>query len=267
MCGYLFSYDRHFERRISAVYGLNFFSRHHGRSISWDTQSNVIVTRVRCASSDVAIRKDCLQTDPKHVDHSVNMKTEVLFKRSHSGSVILKDINSVALSHAASRRYLGEESTGNADQKPLLPTFTIPSHIPQAGNVHSLENNALLLWSRYSGLRPHLPEIKRRLHTSGGCGYSVRQDHQATLQAMELLVDYTRLSPQEILIHQRHKQAVENGKDFYTDPATGYQVITRLSHLKRGECCGNACRHCPYGHVSVPDKIKKKKVFNSAFYV
>ncbi|GAB5583568.1 uncharacterized protein C1orf53 homolog isoform X2 [Prionailurus iriomotensis] len=29
----------------------------------------------------------------------------------------------------------------------------------------------------------------------------------------------------------------------YTDPATGYLVLTRLAHLQRGKCCGSACRH------------------------
>ena len=32
-------------------------------------------------------------------------------------------------------------------------------------------------------------------------------------------------------------------KEVYTDPATGYDVLTRLAHLQRGNCCGNACRH------------------------
>ncbi|XP_023103540.1 uncharacterized protein C1orf53 homolog isoform X3 [Felis catus] len=59
----------------------------------------------------------------------------------------------------------------------------------------------------------------------------------------------------------------------YTDPATGYLVLTRLAHLQRGKCCGSACRHfvlfllqCPYGQVNVKDPSKRKK-FNSYFYV
>jgi hypothetical protein len=23
-------------------------------------------------------------------------------------------------------------------------------------------------------------------------------------------------------------------------------------HLKRGYCCGNNCRHCPWNHIKVP---------------
>ncbi|HZS05840.1 MAG TPA: DUF5522 domain-containing protein [Blastocatellia bacterium] len=34
------------------------------------------------------------------------------------------------------------------------------------------------------------------------------------------------------------------GKDFYREG--GFIVFTREYHLKRGECCGSQCRHCPY---------------------
>ena len=52
-------------------------------------------------------------------------------------------------------------------------------------------------------------------------------------------------------VDQLHEAACEAGKDSYTDPATGYQVMTRLFLLRQGKCCGNACRHCPYGHMNV----------------
>jgi hypothetical protein len=31
----------------------------------------------------------------------------------------------------------------------------------------------------------------------------------------------------------------------------GLYVFSRWFHLKRGQCCGHACRHCPYGQVNV----------------
>ncbi|MBV6405962.1 MAG: hypothetical protein GFGODING_02747 [Flavobacteriales bacterium] len=31
----------------------------------------------------------------------------------------------------------------------------------------------------------------------------------------------------------------------------GYLVYSARYHLKRGYCCGNRCRHCPYGHEAV----------------
>jgi hypothetical protein len=38
--------------------------------------------------------------------------------------------------------------------------------------------------------------------------------------------------------------------DYYWSPE-GFLVFTEQYHLKRGHCCGNRCRHCPYGHKEV----------------
>lgn len=35
-------------------------------------------------------------------------------------------------------------------------------------------------------------------------------------------------------------------EDFYFSEE-GYKVFTEAYHLKRGYCCKNNCRHCPYG--------------------
>ena len=32
--------------------------------------------------------------------------------------------------------------------------------------------------------------------------------------------------------------------DFYYE--NGYRVMTESYHKRRGTCCGNGCRHCPY---------------------
>lgn len=45
-----------------------------------------------------------------------------------------------------------------------------------------------------------------------------------------------------------HDRAVDAGESTYVDPDTGFMVFTSVSHLERGSCCGNACRHCPYSH-------------------
>jgi hypothetical protein len=34
-------------------------------------------------------------------------------------------------------------------------------------------------------------------------------------------------------------------KDYYLDEK-GDAVFTAAFHLKRGSCCGNDCRHCPF---------------------
>ncbi|MCB0431264.1 MAG: hypothetical protein H6585_00915 [Flavobacteriales bacterium] len=35
-------------------------------------------------------------------------------------------------------------------------------------------------------------------------------------------------------------------EDYYHSPE-GYLVFTEAYHLKRGYCCQNGCKHCPYG--------------------
>ncbi len=37
--------------------------------------------------------------------------------------------------------------------------------------------------------------------------------------------------------------------DFYWEE--GRMVMTESYHLRRGKCCGNKCRHCPYNHENV----------------
>ena len=50
-----------------------------------------------------------------------------------------------------------------------------------------------------------------------------------------------------------HAAAVAAGEPMYEDPATGLWGMTEASLRARGWCCGNGCRHCPYGHENVPD--------------
>ena len=58
-----------------------------------------------------------------------------------------------------------------------------------------------------------------------------------------------------------HMAACVAGRDCYTDPATGYSVFTviGLQRVRKGVCCSNECRHCPYGHVNVKAKADKSK--------
>ena len=44
-----------------------------------------------------------------------------------------------------------------------------------------------------------------------------------------------------------HREAMAAGEQGYVDPASGFLVMTAASHLERGTCCENGCRHCPYG--------------------
>ena len=54
-------------------------------------------------------------------------------------------------------------------------------------------------------------------------------------------------------LDELHLEACREGRGTYIDPATGYQVLTSDTLLRQGKCCGNSCRHCPYGHINVSD--------------
>jgi len=47
---------------------------------------------------------------------------------------------------------------------------------------------------------------------------------------------------------------MKEGEDFYFNEE-GLMVFTEAYHLKRGYCCKNKCRHCPWGF----GKKKEKK--------
>ena len=61
-----------------------------------------------------------------------------------------------------------------------------------------------------------------------------------------------------------HLAACKEGRSTYIDPATGYQVLTSDALQKQGRCCGNSCRHCPYGHINVNNhKPSQLQITNS----
>ena len=51
------------------------------------------------------------------------------------------------------------------------------------------------------------------------------------------------------------------GEDFYYNE-DGYMVLTENFHLKKGFCCGNGCRHCPYNYVNVPEQKRSELMKN-----
>lgn len=95
-------------------------------------------------------------------------------------------------------------------------------------------------------------------------------------------VTYDLLSAEERRIFLAHIKAVKEKRLWYSDPETGvlkrlclreystfvgYQVATVAQLLYNGDCCGNACRHCPYNHVNVSKTVRKSKTWNGAFFV
>ena len=61
-------------------------------------------------------------------------------------------------------------------------------------------------------------------------------------------------------LDELNQLACTNGFDTYKDPITGYQVLTSDALLKKGKCCGNACRHCPFGHVNVESPVGEQQL-------
>ncbi len=47
-----------------------------------------------------------------------------------------------------------------------------------------------------------------------------------------------------------------NSDDYYLTE-DGYVVFTAKYHLRRGQCCQNGCKHCPYGFDKRSGKISK----------
>lgn len=44
-------------------------------------------------------------------------------------------------------------------------------------------------------------------------------------------------------------------KDYYFNEK-GLMVFTREYHIKRGQCCGNKCLHCPFEYVNVKENVE-----------
>jgi hypothetical protein len=42
------------------------------------------------------------------------------------------------------------------------------------------------------------------------------------------------------------------GEDYYYN-SEGLVVLTSAYHLKRGQCCGKGCMHCPYDYQGVEE--------------
>jgi hypothetical protein len=51
-------------------------------------------------------------------------------------------------------------------------------------------------------------------------------------------------------------QRLELGTDYYFNEE-GLMVLTEAFHLKKGFCCGNGCKHCPYNYMNVPEPQRK----------
>lgn len=51
------------------------------------------------------------------------------------------------------------------------------------------------------------------------------------------------------------KPRIEIEKEDYYLNEKGYKVFTESYHLKRGYCCKNGCKHCPFGYDKKTDSF------------
>ncbi|MHA6696282.1 DUF5522 domain-containing protein [Chryseobacterium sp. A301] len=56
---------------------------------------------------------------------------------------------------------------------------------------------------------------------------------------------------------------IKENEDYYYNEQ-GYRVFTENYHLKRGFCCKNGCKHCPYGYDKKTDTFKKNQDKNKS---
>jgi len=57
--------------------------------------------------------------------------------------------------------------------------------------------------------------------------------------------------------NKEYSEHMKQFLDFYIED--GKRVFTAKYHLKRGYCCNNKCRHCPYKQELFDDLEKKIK--------
>jgi hypothetical protein len=53
-------------------------------------------------------------------------------------------------------------------------------------------------------------------------------------------------APHRVQVLDEHAAALAEERPGYADPATGLFVLTAAFLARRGTCCDNGCRHCPY---------------------
>ena len=58
----------------------------------------------------------------------------------------------------------------------------------------------------------------------------------------------------------KHRNLIE-GKDFYFNEE-GLMVLSESFLLKRGYCCQNGCKHCPYGNQHKKSTASDEKTHN-----
>ena len=100
-------------------------------------------------------------------------------------------------------------------------------------------------WSRIAE-RAFSSEVESAFTRMEGLNEKQKAARSAFLAAereRKKVIDYGRLTAEDLEIIEAHDLAVASGHFTYDDRKLGKKVMTRLRHHLRGSCCGNACRH------------------------
>jgi hypothetical protein len=79
--------------------------------------------------------------------------------------------------------------------------------------------------------------------------------------------DYDLMTSDERTVYMAHSRAVQERRMTYKDPFSGNTVLTVSQLLFNDECCGNGCRHCPYGLENASEQIKRSKKWCGGYWV
>ncbi|XP_060069882.1 uncharacterized protein LOC132549914 [Ylistrum balloti] len=185
-------------------------------------------------------------------------------KSLHTVCASFRNISGVTNIFSFNQTYLGHER--HVTIKNLINTFVpVNWHRVHRGDIIWYHRNHSIPINTVEVVHGHRHEELTKYHIRYFSTASASSEEYDNMD-WEKKVDYRRLSPKEQKIHDCHKRAVMEQEELYQDPYADKWVMTRYAHLKRGKCCGSACRHCPYQHRKVTDDTKEM-ICNSAFYV
>lgn len=173
-------------------------------------------------------------------------------------------------SHSRWRRSFASnaESASSSDESkcPVVTESSVVEHVPTAEELGLPREKALPKFASRRG--------------NGHVVYTLVPGRNGELQAgYNLFVDsirrcevdwhpYDSMTKYERHVYIAHIKAVEGRKLEYIDPmdkTTRHKTISAL--LYQGSCCGEGCRHCPYELENCSPEIRKRLIYNGAYYL
>lgn len=149
------------------------------------------------------------------------------------------------ISQAVASSTLTISNKGNQERKVPSSANTKPD------NSNKTAAAATRLWKASPFQRPHgVPFVAndlQKLKSASNNGAKAAPEAAPTAAAhMVVDIEELRAMPKYRQYSTMHKLAVDSGHDCYRDVATGCLVFCR-PFLAQQACCGEDCRHCPYG--------------------